>query len=52
MAGGSTHCIWKGMDFSGIAWNFHSHRSQHLAKMLTRGCLQEGIRWRATSTAS
>ena len=34
---------WKEMDFSGIAWNFHSHRQEHLAKMLPRGYLQEVI---------
>ena len=48
----SPGCIWKEMDFSGTAWNFHSHRPEEPSKMLTRGCLQEVIGWRATSTGN
>lgn len=39
---------WKEMDFSGIAWNFHSHKPVKPSRMLTRGCLREGIGWRVT----
>ena len=46
------HCIWKEMDFSGTAWNFHSHRPEEPSRMLMRGCLQEVFGWRVTSTGN